>query len=314
MEESVRGENLEGKVGEKMGRLGASRGRAAVDMRTTARAPSGEPDPLQGRDEVRHQAISAQHRRDACPLRAAEGKFDIVGDVHGMAAPLFDLMSQAGWRIDPHDIDGTSPIGARHPDGRHLVFTGDLINKGPQSLTVLRLLLGMHQMGTASAVLGNHEDMLIEAIYHPADAPKKSVRKTFKALGRCDPQFRFAIMELIGNLPAQLDLPMPAGRRLSGDGTITVVHAGAKPEDLRGSGGRRRKVHGAGLSNSRKSGWTRAFDKGERWVIHGHTPSRGPRIGARVIGLDTGAGDGGALTMLRADTCGFLSVATALTS
>lgn len=250
------------------------------------------------------------------PLLEAIGKFDIVGDVHGMATQLFELMALAGWRVDPHDPDGSAPIRARHPEGRHLVFTGDLINKGPDSINVLRLLMGMQEEGTASAILGNHEDMLLEAIYRPSDRVKKSVRRTLSELAQRPSALRLRVLAMLSELPFQLHLPMPGDLKLAGDGALTVVHAGARPDDIGSSSAaaRRRMVHGAGLSQSRKSGWARAFDKGDRWVVHGHTPRKAPRISDRVIGLDTGAGEDGTLTMLRADTGGFLSVAAALTS
>ena len=74
-----------------------------------------------------------------------DGPVDVVGDVHADADGLEGLLAALGYRRD----------GA-HPEGRRLVFTGDLVDRGPASLRVLdrvrRLVEAGHQ-----AVLGNHE-------------------------------------------------------------------------------------------------------------------------------------------------------------
>lgn len=241
------------------------------------------------------------------PQRAAEGRFDIIGDVHGQADALFALLRAAGWQIAQFDPAQYTPIEATHPEGRHLVFVGDLVNKGPASLTVLRLLLGTIQTGVASAIMGNHEALLLRAMRSPKQPTKKSARATRRALLAAPKDFRRAVVHALSQLPDQLHLPMPAGSALSGDGMLSIVHAGAHPKDIGCSGPkvRKRVVHGRGLKN--RSAWVRAFDRGNRWIVHGHTPAKSPRVSRRVIGLDTGAGDGKTLTMLRADSASFLS-------
>ena len=74
------------------------------------------------------------------------GPVDIVGDVHGELDALRVLMTAAGY-----DNRG------RHPEGRRLVFLGDLVDRGPDSPGVVRLVRGMVEQGRALAILGNHE-------------------------------------------------------------------------------------------------------------------------------------------------------------
>jgi hypothetical protein len=76
-----------------------------------------------------------------------EGPLDIVGDVHGEIDALHDLLflrlgyDQAG----------------RHPEGRRLVFVGDLGDRGPDSPGVVALVRRLIDAGQAQCVLGNHE-------------------------------------------------------------------------------------------------------------------------------------------------------------
>ncbi|TIC91503.1 Bis(5'-nucleosyl)-tetraphosphatase, symmetrical [Colletotrichum higginsianum] len=68
----------------------------------------------------------------------------IVGDVHGHLAQLKKLLETTGFDRDAGD---------------HLIFTGDLINKGPDSPGVVQLAMDLG----ASAVRGNNEDRVLAA-------------------------------------------------------------------------------------------------------------------------------------------------------
>ena len=71
------------------------------------------------------------------------GPFDIIGDVHGCFDELVALLRSLSYTVDP---DGT---GARHPDGRRALFVGDLVDRGPATPAVLRLVMGMVGAGDA---------------------------------------------------------------------------------------------------------------------------------------------------------------------
>lgn len=80
---------------------------------------------------------------------------DVIGDVHGLYDELIALLKRAGWLLD---ADGVP----RHADkGRMLMFLGDLIDRGQQSLQVLRLVKKAVEAGIARCVKGNHEAKLL---------------------------------------------------------------------------------------------------------------------------------------------------------
>lgn len=71
---------------------------------------------------------------------------DIIGDVHGEFAALQSLLHHLGYRDN-----------GSHPQGRKLVFVGDLCDRGPDSPAVLAWFKQAHDAGHAFMVLGNHE-------------------------------------------------------------------------------------------------------------------------------------------------------------
>lgn len=93
--------------------------------------------------------------------RLPDGPLDIVGDVHGELDALTSLLTHLGYSAKPGR-------GYRHPAGRKLVFVGDLIDRGPDSPGVVRLVADMIASGTALAVMGNH-DLNAVARKHKAD-------------------------------------------------------------------------------------------------------------------------------------------------
>lgn len=75
-----------------------------------------------------------------------DGPIDVVGDVHGEIDALRALFGHLGY-TDRGD----------HPEGRRLVFLGDLTDRGPDSPAVIALVRGLVESGRAQCVLGNHD-------------------------------------------------------------------------------------------------------------------------------------------------------------
>ncbi|MEM9675743.1 MAG: AAA family ATPase, partial [Bacteroidota bacterium] len=92
-----------------------------------------------------------------------QGPFDIIGDVHGCYEELVELLEKLGYGINPSEDQGDSPRGATyglavtHPEGRKAVFLGDLVDRGPDSPAVLKLVMSMVRSGVAYCVPGNHD-------------------------------------------------------------------------------------------------------------------------------------------------------------
>jgi len=79
------------------------------------------------------------------------GNLDILGDIHGEIEALKKIIKSLGY-----DINGS------HPEGRKLVFVGDLVDRGPDSPAVIKFVKNLIDHGNAQAILGNHELNLLQ--------------------------------------------------------------------------------------------------------------------------------------------------------
>ena len=74
------------------------------------------------------------------------GSIDVIGDVHGEFGALRKLTHLLGYSASGH-----------HPEGRKMVFIGDLVDRGPNSIAVANWVQHLIQNGRAQCVAGNHE-------------------------------------------------------------------------------------------------------------------------------------------------------------
>lgn len=210
-----------------------------------------------------------------------------IGDVHGCLAELDALMALLG----PAPAD-------------RLYFLGDLVDRGPDSIGVVRRvreLLGRHPGSVA--IIGNHEMKSLRA-------RERGEARAGWAADASDEDWAF------------LDA-MPLFHRASDLGVLMVHgglfpaffrHHGALgdvPEHWRRGGGKRgermrrfpfvRHIDPDGNMAAGEDGrhWSEAYDGAEGVVYFGHDPQLAPAEplrAAHAIGLDTGACFGGRLT------------------
>lgn len=74
--------------------------------------------------------------------------YDIIGDIHGYATKLKDLLTKL------HYTESAS--GWIHT-ARKIIFVGDYIDRGPEIRETLQIIKTMVDNGNAYALMGNHE-------------------------------------------------------------------------------------------------------------------------------------------------------------
>jgi protein phosphatase len=245
------------------------------------------------------------------------GPFDIIGDVHGCADELEDLLAKLGYEYSTITQLPNYPITYHrlyhHPDGRLAIFLGDLVDRGPRNLDVLQLVRHRVAAGRALCVSGNHDVKLMRKLNGRNVKVRYGLEQTlaeFSALpDEIRGQFETTTAEWLRSLISHYVLD---------GGNLVVAHAGLK-EHLQGrASGKVREfaLYGETTGETDEFGlpvranWALDY-RGHATVVYGHTPVPTADWLNGTINIDTGCVFGGKLTALRYPENELVSVAAA---
>jgi len=225
--------------------------------------------------------------------KAEHGPFDIIGDVHGCYDELIALLGMLGY--------SEKPGGSwHHPGGRKLVFLGDLVDRGPKSPSVVRLVMESVNAGAAMCVPGNHDVKFMRKIWGKDVQITHGLAESLAQFEAYESDYRgFSRIaaEFIHKLVSHYVLD---------DGKLVVAHAGMK-ESMQGRGSGKVRdfaLYGETTGETDEFGlpvrynWASEY-RGAAMVVYGHTPVPEPEWLNRTINIDTGCVFGGKLTALR---------------
>ncbi|WP_444927774.1 metallophosphoesterase [Microbulbifer sp. TRSA002] len=141
--------------------------------------------------------------------------YDIIGDIHGHAGALIELLEILGYRA--------TASGYAHPQ-RKVIFLGDFIDRGEQLVEhrkLLSIVMAMVDNGHAKAIMGNHEFNALA--YHTevdgkplrphTDKNTKQHQAFLNEYSKSDPE-KARVLNFFSSLPLWLDL-----------GPLRAVHA-----------------------------------------------------------------------------------------
>jgi len=242
-------------------------------------------------DEV--QAATITRAKLFNDLRHEKGPFDVIGDVHGCRAELEQLLDKLDYAIDR---DGAGrPVNASHPT-RRAIFLGDLVDRGPDTPGVLRLVMGMVAAGTALCVPGNHEAKLLKALRGKNVKRSHGLDASMEQLEAETEEFRAEVAEFIDGLISHYVID---------GGRLVVAHAGLVERYHGRASGRVREfcLYGQTTGETDEYGlpvrypWAQEY-RGQALVLYGHTPVPETEWLNNTLCLDTGCVFGGRLTAL----------------
>jgi protein phosphatase len=228
-------------------------------------------------------------------LRHETGPFDVIGDIHGCRAELETLLeSELGYVLDRDAA--LRPVGARHPAGRRAVFVGDLVDRGPDTPGVLRLVMGMVAAGTAFCVMGNHEAKLLRALRGKQVKVNHGLAESLAQLGAEPADFVAQAEQFLDGLISHY---------VFDGGRLVVSHAGLIEQYHGRTSGRVREfcLYGQTTGETDEYGlpvrypWAEEY-RGKAVVAYGHTPVPAAEWLNNTLCLDTGCVFGGRLSSL----------------
>ncbi|MDG6078014.1 serine/threonine protein phosphatase [Erythrobacter litoralis] len=212
----------------------------------------------------------------------------IVGDVHGRA-DLFAALTRA---IEDDDRANT-------PTNTSVVLLGDLIDRGPDSATVVAHAREWGSQRTVRYLAGNHEEMFLESFDNIETLRhflKHGGRETILSYGVSEADYtRMRLEELQAEIRQQVPQEdrdfLAAFEEYVAAGDYVFVHAGLNP------------AHSLEDQKRADMLWIRErFLRHEEpfshVVVHGHTIFQDIETTPHRIGIDTGAFRTGRLTAL----------------
>lgn len=197
-----------------------------------------------------------------------------VGDVHGCCDELVELLKMCEVDNEKKDV--------------MVVFTGDLVNKGPKSVETVELVRSMGEM--ALSVKGNHEQAVLSRLQSLKQAPKELTKK-YAWITRLSAEDQTFLEEL----PYTITIPFLH---------VIVVHGGLVPGVKLQEQLPENMINMRNYVHEKLSG-TSDIDEGLPWagqwpgpefVIFGHDARRRLQKYRNAIGLDTGCLYGEKLT------------------
>lgn len=151
-----------------------------------------------------HEVITAEMLEEGVILEEEDVQVwsyhntDVIGDVHGNYEDLMLLLAKAGW-VD----DGCGLL--KHPQQRKLLFLGDLVDRGPDSIKVLLFVMQMSRAGRAQLLLGNHEAKVLRfvsaSIQDKAKWTSPANAETGCELLKLDPNLRTQCLKWLESRP-----------------------------------------------------------------------------------------------------------------
>jgi len=217
------------------------------------------------------------------------GPLDIIGDIHGCYDELVTLLGKLGY------VNNAETWA--HPEGRKAVFAGDLVDRGPKTPEVLKLVMAMTAVGTAYCVPGNHDIKLMRWLNGKNVQAKHGLEKSIEQLSAETTEFKSKVSKFIDDLISHY---------VFDDGKLVVAHAGLK-EGMQGRGSgavREFCLYGDTTGEIDEFGlpvrlnWAAEYT-GKAMVVYGHTPVPQAQWLNNTIDIDTGCVFGGSLTALR---------------
>lgn len=226
--------------------------------------------------------------------RSDSGPFDIIGDVHGCAAALAELLGRLGYC--QHAEHGHY----FHPQGRRAVFLGDILDRGGSNLQTLDIIYRMWRSGNAHYVPGNHCNKIFRYLNGKNVNINEGMDKTVAELNAVSGEQRQGWENKFSLLYACAPPYLILDR-----GRLLVCHAGLLPRYI---GRTDRKaceccLYGpaaiAPVKPKDPLQWTEQYDA-PHILVYGHIPVKEARWHNNTVDIDLGAGhDNGSLAALR---------------
>lgn len=224
------------------------------------------------------------------------GPFDIIGDVHGCYDELRALLIKLGYHVNEDLIYSNESAVTTHLN-RKVVFVGDLVDRGPNSVAVLALIMNMVKHGLALCIAGNHDIKLSSYLKGKKVQISHGLETTVKEFEQVTPEFKQSVITFIDNIPIYY---------VFDNQQLVVAHAGMLDFYQGRMSPKIRSFSLFGDTSSEldeqgypiRRDWAKGY-QGNAMVVYGHTAVTELKWVNNTLCIDTSCVFGGKLTALR---------------
>jgi polynucleotide kinase-phosphatase len=229
--------------------------------------------------------------------RDEHGPFDIVGDVHGCCDELITLLDKLGYGVTLTGEGADRRAVTTAPEGRRAFFVGDLVDRGPNTPDVLRIVMAMVTAGQALCVPGNHDVKFVRWLNGRNVKLTHGLDQTVTQFADVPDRFKSEVKTFLDGLVSHAWLE---------DGRLAIAHAGIKEEMMGRASGAVREfcLYGETSGETDEFGlpirynWAAEY-RGRTTIVYGHTPVPEAEWFNNTLCIDTGCCFGGKLSALR---------------
>jgi protein phosphatase len=242
-------------------------------------------------------AVTIERQPAWTDKRSELGPFDIIGDVHGCCDELEALLATLGYQVSWTGSGQERSVMVTAPPGRRAIFVGDLVDRGPRSPDVLRIVMALCTTGQGFCVPGNHDAKFLKWLQGRQVTLTHGLAETVAQMEAEPAAFKGEVRTFVDGLISHLWLD---------GGALAVAHAGLKQEMIGRASGAIREfcLYGDTTGETDAFGlpvrldWAQDY-RGDTAIIYGHTPVAEADWLNNTLCIDTGCCFGRKLTALQ---------------
>ena len=286
-----------------------------IPLWTDRRSETGPFDMIGDVHGCYDELIELLSRLGYAPQQAEAGSLPLIGsganlteqsaansDIAGENAAQGSSATETNAEEDSVNANNAESVCAwTHPEGRRVIFLGDLVDRGPGVVQVVELAQAMMRAGAAFCVPGNHDNKLMRALKGNRVQATHGLAESLAQIESLPDMrregFKADYVKWMDSLVSHLWLD---------GGALCVAHAGMTEAYIGRASGRVREfaLYGDTTGETDEFGlpiryaWAQEY-RGRTTVVYGHTPVPDAEWLNNTINLDTGCVFGGKLSTLR---------------
>lgn len=110
------------------------------------------------KEKVNNEEVNIKNKFIINSFELKHMNIDVIGDIHGLYTDFVNFISELGYTVENNTI--------HHKDNRKILFLGDVVDRGQESLKMLKIMYNSVKYNGHYAIIGNHENKISQFFKH----------------------------------------------------------------------------------------------------------------------------------------------------